>query len=145
MTTENNTTATEISVNDFVTNAIETERKIRSEKDWKLSERAKLIKKRDNEIDLINGAFKRQTAEIDDAISVKQIRLGFDAKILEVQALYNPQIEALTTSIEEIAEVGSALGAIGGTAVGKTIAPVTKTVGSFFGSLKVSAGIGKNK
>ena len=116
--------------------AIDAQKELRKNKDWKLSEIAKVKKARNTELKTIDEACDKMIKDVNDPIQIAQIKLAFEAKKLEVRAAYEPQIKQLEVALEEITQ---GAGEVAGEKIGAVVAPVTKAVGGFWGSLKERA------
>jgi len=121
---------------DVIEQAIQNQKLIQENKNWKKSEISKAKKAMNDELTLIDNACDNMTKDITDAIQNAQIRLAFEAKKLDVRAAHMPNIEALKIQLEDIT---AGIGSVAGEKVGATIAPVTKGLGSFWDSLKARA------
>ncbi|RLC31506.1 MAG: hypothetical protein DRH37_02905 [Deltaproteobacteria bacterium] len=132
-----NNNSTELqSLTTIVENAITVQRELQKNKDWALSEVAKLKKSMSKKIDIINNAYNNIARDIDDAIALKQLRNAFDAKIIEVEAEYKPKIKEYSIKLEEL---GMGVGGYAGDKIGATVAPVTKAASSFWSEFKKRA------
>ena len=138
MSNQNNTQP--IQQPDFFDNAIDEQTKLETSKDWKTSEIKKLRKHQAKLIKTINNAFIKESKDLTDEIAIKSMRLGFDSKILQIEAQFAPQITALKVSLEL---AGEAIGGVAGEKFGATVAPVTKTVGNFLSTFGRRSGITK--
>jgi len=133
MSTQNVMNATE-----ELSRRIEAKKIAMKNKDYKLSELQKLNKAKDLEIKALRELCKDDTKDLTDSYEIKGIEHLYDGYILEVEAKYAPTIKALKIDLEQ---AGEAFGIVAGEKVGATIAPVTKTVGGFFGTLAKRAGL----
>ena len=117
---------------------IEAKKQEMARKDYKKSELAKLTDAKNKEIKALRELAKDDCKDLDDSYEIAGINHLYDGYILEVEAKYAPAIKALKLDLEV---AGEALGTTGGEKIGAVIAPVTKTVGSFFGTLAKRAGL----
>jgi len=121
---------------DVIEQAIQNQKLIQENKDWKKSEISKAKKELNDELTLIQNACDNTTKDMTDAIQIAQVSLAFQAKKLEKRAELQPNIDALRVQLETIT---AGAGAVAGDKLGATIAPVTKGLSSFWGSLKARA------
>ena len=148
MAKHNNNTNTNANVNtneenvmkDPIQALIDAQREKQKNKDWKLSEIAKIKKEMNKELDIIDNACREATKNLTNDIERKQIELAFEAKKLEVKQQFQPKIERLKVDLETISE---AVSTVAGEKIGAFVAPATKGVKGFWDSFKSRAGLDK--
>ena len=134
MTTTNNTTGS-ISVTELLDAAsTEAQGQIKAKTD-KLNEKQILDKAVASEKKLVNAAEKLalKAAGNDDALLIFDIKTQSERKRLVIDIKFKPQYDALS---KFDIELGSALGEAAADIVTDKVAPVTRTVASFFSKTK---------
>ena len=136
MSNSNNNTQSNTPAVDFVQAAIEAQKENRKAKNWKESELSKAKKARNLELKIVDEACAETVKDLDNVIQIAQIKLAFEAKKLEIRAAHEPSIKALRIALEDITQGG---GMVAGEKIGAVVAPVSKAVTGFWGSLKQRA------